>query len=182
MRTSPTTLPEVCIVESSVHSDDRGYFMEVFHRTKFDAVGLPTVFEQDNHSTSVQHTLRGLHYQLREPQGKLVRAVSGRIFDVAVDIRKSSPRYGQWTGTLLEGGDGRQLWIPEGFAHGFLVLSETADVSYKCTRLYDHASDRCIAWNDPDIAIRWPLPTDVTPRLSPKDAHATRLADAEVFR
>ena len=181
MRTTATTLPEVLVVESTLFADDRGYFTEIFHSDKFAAIGLPTRFDQDNHSRSSRSTLRGLHYQLREPQGKLVRAVTGRIFDVAVDIRRDSPRFGQWTSIILEEGDGRQLWIPPGFAHGFLTLSETADVSYKCTSVYDPASDRCIAWNDPQLAIDWPIPADASPRLSAKDAAAPMLAAADVF-
>ena len=181
MRATPTALPEVMIIESPVFSDDRGFFMELFHAEKFAAIGLPTVFDQDNHSRSARHTLRGLHYQLREPQGKLIRTAAGRIFDVAVDIRRDSPNFGQWVGVMLEGGDGKQLWIPPGFAHGFLVLSETADVSYKCTSTYNAASDRCIAWNDPQIAIEWPLPEGELPRLSPKDAAAPPLASAQLL-
>ena len=181
MRAIATTLPEVLIVESKVFTDDRGYFTEIFHAEKFAAIGLPSLFNQDNHSRSIRDTLRGLHYQIREPQGKLVRAVTGRIFDVAVDIRRDSPRFGQWTSIILEEGDGRQLWIPPGFAHGFLALSETADVSYKCTSLYDAASDRCIVWNDPQIAIEWPIPSGALPRLSAKDAAAPLLATADVF-
>jgi len=181
MRTTATTLPEVLVVESKIFTDDRGYFTEIFHSEKFAAIGLPSLFTQDNHSRSIRNTLRGLHYQLREPQGKLVRALTGRIFDVAVDIRRDSPRFGQWTSIILEEGDGRQLWIPPGFAHGFLTLSETADVSYKCTSLYDAASDRCIVWNDPQIAIEWPIPEGASPRLSAKDAAAPLLATADVF-
>ena len=181
MRVTATALPEVLVVESTVFSDDRGFFTEVFHSDKFEAIGLPLLFKQDNHSRSVRHTLRGLHYQLQEPQGKLIRTIAGTIFDVAVDIRRDSPRFGQWTSIVLEEGDGRQLWIPPGFAHGFLALSETADVSYKCTSVYNAASDRCIAWNDPQLAIEWPIPTGSTPKLSAKDAAAPLLASAEVF-
>ena len=181
MRVTATALPEVLVVESTVFSDDRGFFTEVFHSDKFEAIGLPLLFKQDNHSRSVRHTLRGLHYQLQEPQGKLIRTITGTIFDVAVDIRRDSPRFGQWTSIVLEEGDGRQLWIPPGFAHGFLALSETADVSYKCTSVYNAASDRCIAWNDPQLAIEWPIPTGATPLLSAKDAAAPLLASAELF-
>jgi dTDP-4-dehydrorhamnose 3,5-epimerase len=181
MRTTPTSLPDVLVVEAPVFTDDRGFFTEVFHADKFASLGLPLVFLQDNHSRSAQHTLRGLHYQLHEPQGKLVRAVTGRIFDVAVDVRRASPTFGQWAGVVLEGGDGKQLWIPPGFAHGFLVLSESADVSYKCTTVYHGPSDRGIAWNDPTIAIDWPIPAGVAPRLSPKDAAAVTLSAATVY-
>lgn len=181
MRVTPTALPEVLIVKSAVLSDDRGFFMELFHATKFAALGLPTSFEQDNHSRSGKDTLRGLHYQLHSPQGKLIRTAAGRIFDVAVDVRHSSSNFGKWVGVVLEGGDGQQLWIPPGFAHGFLVLSETADVSYKCTTVYDAPSDRVIAWNDAEIAIDWPLPVGVLPRLSAKDSAAPTLALAQIF-
>lgn len=181
MRATETTHPEVLIIESSVFSDDRGCFMELFHAGKFAALGLPTVFNQDNHSRSVRHTLRGLHYQLHEPQGKLIRVAAGRIFDVAVDLRRDSSRFGQSSCVVLEGSEAKQLWIPPGFAHGFLVLSETADVSYKCTSIYRPDSDRCIAWNDPQLAIEWPLPANVLPRLSAKDSAAPSLAAAELF-
>ena len=181
MRVLATDLPDVLIVEAPVFTDDRGFFTEVFHAEKFAPLGLPTVFTQDNHSRSAQHTLRGLHYQMQNPQGKLVRAVSGRIFDVAVDLRRSSPAFGRWTGVTLEAGDGRQLWIPPGFAHGFLVLSDVADVSYKCTTVYHHPSDRALAWNDASVGIEWPLSSGAVPRLSPKDAVAAMLPDAPVF-
>ena len=181
MKLMPTSLPGVLVVEAPVHTDDRGFFTEVFHAEKFAPLGLPTTFVQDNHSRSEQHVLRGLHYQLGEPQGKLVRAVRGRVFDVAVDLRRHAPTFGQWTGVELEGGDGRQLWIPEGFAHGFVVLSESADVSYKCTAPYRPAGDRSVRWNDPAIGIAWPLPPGVLPRLAPKDAAAPSLAAAELF-
>jgi dTDP-4-dehydrorhamnose 3,5-epimerase len=176
----PTTLPEVLLLEAPVYSDHRGFFTEVFHAEKFAHLGLPTTFVQDNHSRSARHVLRGLHYQVHEPQGKLVSAVRGRIFDVAVDVRRASPSFGRWTGVELEAGDGRQLWIPAGFAHGFLVLSEDADVSYKCTAPYRAAGDRAIRWDDPALAITWPLPPDVTPHLAAKDAAAPLLADAEL--
>lgn len=179
MRVINTSLPGVVIVESPVLADDRGYFTEVFHSNKFAALGLPTSFVQDNHSRSTLHTLRGLHYQVDMPQGKLVRAVTGKIFDVAVDVRRGSATFGQWVGVVLEGGDGRQLWIPPEFAHGFLVVSETADVSYKCTTEYMHAADRSLSWNDPTIAIDWPL--ESLPLLSSKDAAAPMLSSAELF-
>ena len=181
MRVSQTDLPGVLVVESPVFGDERGFFNEVFHAEKFAALGLPEKFVQDNHSRSVHRTLRGLHYQLHNPQGKLVRPVSGRIFDVAVDLRRSSPGFGAWTGVELEAGDGRQVWIPPGFAHGFLVLSDMADVSYKCTTTYDATSDRGVAWNDPTIGVVWPLAPGETPRLSAKDERARALPDAETF-
>lgn len=181
MKVSTTTLDGVLVVEMPVFRDDRGFFTEVHHAEKFAALGLPSEFRQDNHSRSIRHTLRGLHYQLHEPQGKLVRVVTGAIFDVAVDLRRSSPTFGQWCGVQLEEGDGRQLWIPPGFGHGFVVLSQSADVSYKCTTPYHAPSDRSVAWNDPTIAVRWPLAPGVQPLLSAKDEAAPRLALADVF-
>jgi dTDP-4-dehydrorhamnose 3,5-epimerase len=162
----------VCIVRAPVHADCRGFLTEVFHDARFVAIGLPTVFAQDNHSRSGRHVLRGLHAQLENPQGKLIRPVTGVVFEVAVDLRHSSPAFGRWTGVTLEAGDGRQLWVPPGFAHGFLVLSDSADVTYKCTTVYDKASTRAIRWNDSDIGIRWPLPPGVEPMLSSADAAA----------
>jgi dTDP-4-dehydrorhamnose 3,5-epimerase len=181
VRLVPTALQGVLVVEAPVHRDDRGFFTEVYHAEKFAAMGMPTDFVQDNHSRSARHVLRGLHYQVGEPQGKLVRAITGRIFDVAVDLRRGSPTFGQWAGVELEGGDGRQMWIPEGFAHGFLVLSEVADISYKCTSPYRPAGDRAVRWDDPTIGIAWPLPGDVQPLLAPRDANAPLLAQAELF-
>lgn len=176
-----TGLSGVLIVRAPVHADPRGFFTEVFHADRFAAIGLPADFVQDNHSRSTRHVLRGLHYQIGTPQGKLVRPVCGAIFDVAVDLRRSSPAFRRWVGVTLEAGDGRQLWIPPGFAHGFLVLSESADVSYKCTSLYDAASNRAIRWNDGEIAIRWPLPAGVEPILSAADSDAPSLSAAECF-
>ena len=180
MKRTETPLPGVVVVESLVYGDSRGFFTEVFHEEKFGALGLPTVWSQDNHSRSARSILRGLHYQLEQPQGKLVRAVTGSIFDVVVDVRRSSATFGQWFGTTLSAGDGRQLWMPPGFAHGFLVLSESADVSYKCTTVHHASSDRGIAYNDPVIGINWPLP-NARPLLSAKDAVAPLLAHAEVY-
>ena len=176
-----TTLPEVFIVRSPVHRDARGFFNEQFREDGFAALGLPTRFAQDNHSRSSRHVLRGLHFQVEQPQGKLVRPVTGTIFDVAVDIRRSSPHYGQWVGTTLEAGDGRQLWIPPGFAHGFLVLSELADVTYKCTTIYHATSNRVIRWDDPEIGVEWPLPAGGNPVLSPADAAAPPLSSQVWF-
>jgi dTDP-4-dehydrorhamnose 3,5-epimerase len=180
VRATETALPGVLLVESPVHGDSRGSFTEVFHAEKFAAIGLPTTWVQDNHSRSAGGILRGLHYQLEQPQGKLVRAVTGAIYDVAVDVRRSSPHFGKWVGVTLREGDGRQLWIPPGFAHGFFVLSQSADVAYKCTTLYHAGSDRSLAWNDPTIGIEWPL-EGATPSLSAKDAAAPLLANAELF-
>jgi dTDP-4-dehydrorhamnose 3,5-epimerase len=177
----PTALPGVVVVRSPVYGDDRGFFTEVFREDRFGAIGLPSAFAQDNHSRSARHVLRGLHFQLEQPQGKLVRPVAGTIFDVAVDIRRSSAHFRQWVGVTLEAGDGRQLWIPPGFAHGFLVLSDVADVTYKCTTLYHPQSNSGIRWNDPDIAIAWPIPAGVMPLLSDADAKAPLLAAAHCF-
>jgi dTDP-4-dehydrorhamnose 3,5-epimerase len=176
-----TALPGVLVVRTPVHGDARGFFTEVFREDGFEALGLPTRFAQDNHSRSSRHILRGLHFQLEQPQGKLVRPVTGTIFDVAVDIRRSSPCYGKWVGVTLEAGDGRQIWVPPGFAHGFLVLSESADVTYKCTTIYHAASNRVIRWDDPEIGVEWPLPVGATPVLSGVDAAAPRLSSQVWF-
>lgn len=176
MNITETTLPGVLIIEPRVFGDDRGTFMETYNAARFREHGLPDTFVQDNHSRSVRGVLRGLHFQLPNPQGKLIWVVQGTIFDVAVDIRRSSPHFGQWVGVELSQENGRQLWVPEGFAHGFCVTSEFADVLYKCTALYDGPNDRGIRWNDPQIAIDWPL---TNPLLSQKDAEAPTLAEAE---
>ena len=169
-----TSVPGVLVVEPVVHRDDRGFFLETYHRDKYRQGGLDADFVQDNHSRSVARTLRGLHAQLRRPQGKLVRAVRGEIFDVAVDIRRGSPTFGRWVGERLSEDDFRQLWVPPGFAHGFCVLSEIAEVEYKCTALYDRDDELSIAWDDPEIGIEWPV---AEPILSRKDAAAARLAE-----
>jgi len=171
MRATPTTIPEVIILEPKVFGDDRGFFFESFNRQAFrDATGLDVDFVQDNHSKSARNVLRGLHYQLPpKTQGKLVRVVQGEVFDVAVDIRKGSKTYGQWVGEILSAENKRQLWIPHGFAHGFLTLSETAEFLYKCTDYYSPEHECCIRWDDPVIGIKWPL-TAAVPILSPKDA------------
>lgn len=175
-----TEIPEVLIIEPKVFGDARGFFFESFNARAFsDATGLAPVFVQDNHSRSRKNVLRGLHYQIRQPQGKLVRVAAGEVFDVAVDLRKSSPTFGRWAGTVLSAENKRMLWVPEGFAHGFLVLSESADFLYKTTDYYAPAHERCVIWNDPDIGIRWPLSGD--PVLAAKDIAGKRLADAETF-
>ncbi|HEV8448929.1 MAG TPA: dTDP-4-dehydrorhamnose 3,5-epimerase [Gemmatimonadaceae bacterium] len=176
-----TELRDVAVVRAPVHADTRGFFTETFHADRFASIGLPTSFAQDNHSRSHRNVLRGLHFQLEQPQGKLVRAVTGRIFDVAVDLRRSSPDFGRWVGVTLEAGDGRQLWIPPGFGHGFLVLSDVADVTYKCTTVYHAPSNRAIRWNDPEIGIRWPLPHGVEPTLSDADAGACAFSSQAWF-
>lgn len=175
MRFIPTELPGVVIVEPTVFGDDRGFFMETYHEARFRDGGIGEPFVQDNQSKSVRGVLRGLHYQLPNPQGKLVRAVAGSIFDVAVDIRRGSPHFGKWLGVELSAENKKQLWIPAGFAHGFCVTSETAEVVYKCTTLYDGPNDRAILWNDPAIGIDWPVSE---PILSAKDAAAPVLANA----
>ncbi len=174
-----TALPGVLVIEPRVFGDERGFFMETFHAEKFAAAGLPCAFVQDNHSRSARGILRGLHYQLTRPQGKLVRVIHGEVFDVAVDLRQASPTFGKWTGTELSAQNKRQLWVPPGFAHGFYVLSEFADFHYKCTALYSPQTERAVVWNDPDIGIAWPLSEQ--PRLSGKDAAAPRLQDAPVL-
>lgn len=181
MKVQTTHIDGVVIVESPVYRDERGFFTEVHHEAKFAAIGLDVQFVQDNQSRSTKHVLRGMHFQRIQPQGKLIRPVTGTIFDVAVDLRASSKTFGQWFGLTMEAGDGQQLWIAPGFAHGFLVLSDSADVSYKCTTVYDFTSDSVLAWNDPAVAIDWPIPAGVTPILSGKDANAPLLADVEAF-
>lgn len=182
MHLIPTALDGLVVVQSPCYADARGFFTEVYQEETFAALGLPTGWVQDNHSRSVRHVLRGLHFQRRRPQGKLVRPVYGAIFDVAVDLRCASGTFGRWFGTTLEAGDGRQLYVPPGFAHGFLVLSDHADVSYKCTAAYDRASEGVVAWNDPALGIEWPLPNGQTPLVSDKDAAAPPLAAVEPFR
>jgi dTDP-4-dehydrorhamnose 3,5-epimerase len=177
----PTSLPGVVVVRSPVYSDSRGFFTEVFHEDRFASIELPTSFAQDNHSRSVRHVLRGLHFQLENPQGKLVRPVTGTIFDVAVDLRRSSSHFRKWVGVTLEAGDGRQLWIPPGFGHGFLVLSDVADVTYKCTTVYHPQSNSGIRWNDPDIGIEWPIAAGASPILSDADAEAPLLSASPCF-
>jgi dTDP-4-dehydrorhamnose 3,5-epimerase len=178
MRIIETGLPGVLVLEPRVFGDARGWFMETFHADVFRAAGLPTEFAQDNQSFSVGGVVRGLHYQLHEPQGKLVRCNRGRILDVAVDIRRSSPTFGRWTSVELSSENRHMLWVPPKFAHGFAVLSDEAEVIYKCTTLWHQPSDRSILWNDPTLAIAWGI---INPSLSAKDAAAPLLADAEIF-
>lgn len=181
MQTIATPLDGVLILEPKVFGDSRGFFFESFNARQFDeATGCHTGFVQDNHSRSSRGVLRGLHYQIRQPQGKLVRVVAGEVFDVAVDLRRSSPTFGQWYGHRLSAENKLQLWIPAGFGHGFLVLSDTADFLYKTTDFWAPEHERCIAWNDADLAIDWPL-EGIEPCVSAKDALGTTFANAEVF-
>jgi len=175
-----TALPEVMILEPKCFSDERGFFYESFNAKAFyQATGVKREFVQDNHSRSVKNVLRGLHYQIQQPQGKLMRVMSGAVFDVAVDIRRGSPHFGRWVGVVLSAENRRQLWVPEGFAHGFAVLSEVAEFLYKTTDYYAPEYERSILWNDPALRIEWPLKE--APILSQKDQRGRLLADAEVF-
>jgi dTDP-4-dehydrorhamnose 3,5-epimerase len=177
----PTELPEVVMLEPTVHRDERGFFLESWREDELAAEGITARFVQDNHSHSLQGTLRGLHYQLETPQGKLVRVVSGEVYDVAVDLRRSSPTFGRCVSGTLSSKNYRQLWIPPGFAHGFYVLSESADLLYKCTAYYAPAHDRTLRWNDPALDIHWPLIAGRPPLLSAKDAAAPGLGDAATY-
>ena len=180
MKATPLAIPELVLIEPKVFSDQRGSFFESFNHAQFEqAVGQSINFVQDNQSHSVKNVLRGLHYQIQQPQGKLVRVLSGEIFDVAVDIRKSSPTYGQSVGVELSDSNHRQLWIPPGFAHGFLVTSNTAVVLYKVTNYYDPQSERCIVWSDRDLAINWPI--GMQPLLSTKDQAGLAFKNSESF-
>ena len=177
----PTAIPEVVRLEPHVFGDARGCFMETFRADQAAAAGISGNFVQDNHSGSHRNILRGLHYQIRHPQGKLARVVCGEIFDVAVDLRRNSPTFGLWTGEILSADNKRMLWIPPGFAHGFYVLSDWADVLYKTTEYYSPEWERTLLWNDPTVGIRWPIPPGIEPVLSAKDASGARLEDAEVY-
>ena len=180
MKITPTKIPDVLIIEPKVFGDDRGFFYESFNRKSFEAAtGITTDFVQDNHSKSSKGVLRGLHYQMKQPQGKLVRVVSGEVLDVAVDIRKSSDTFGQWEGVILSAENKRQLWVPEGFAHGFIVLSEAAEFLYKTTDYYAPEYERCILWNDTQLSIDWQYSGD--PLVSDKDAQGVSFKDADVF-
>lgn len=180
MKVIPTTIPEVLLLEPKVFGDERGFFFESFNQKAFrEVTGLDVEFVQDNHSKSVRNVLRGLHYQIQQPQGKLVRVVQGEVLDVAVDLRKGSKTFGQWVGEVLSADNKRQLWIPPGFAHGFVVRSETAEFLYKTTDYYAPQYERCIAWNDPDLGIDWRIEGEVA--LSAKDAQGVAFAAAEIF-
>jgi dTDP-4-dehydrorhamnose 3,5-epimerase len=180
MKVTQASLNGVLIVETAIYADERGCFFESFNARRFaELTGLSPPVMQDNHSWSAHNVLRGLHYQIRQPQGKLVRVIAGEVFDVAVDLRRASPTFGRWEGLVLSAENRRQLWIPEGFAHGFVVTSASAEVLYKTTDYWAAEHERCIRWDDSALAIRWPL--DSTPVLSAKDALGMSLADAEVF-
>lgn len=181
MKVEATALPGVLLIHPRVLEDSRGYFLESWHRGRYQQAGLPDDFVQDNESGSVRHTLRGLHYQLANPQGKLVRVIQGEILDVAVDIRRSSAHFGRWVSVVLSGNSRAQLWVPPGFAHGFLVLSDYALVAYKCTTPYAPADERTILWNDPALAVNWSLPAGVSPGVSPRDAQGSLLGAAELL-
>jgi dTDP-4-dehydrorhamnose 3,5-epimerase len=179
MNVTRTAIPEVLILEPKVFGDARGHFFESYNRRSFETIGIDSEFVQDNQSKSEQNVVRALHYQLQQTQGKLVRAIAGRVFDVAVDIRRTSPTFGRWVGVELSSDNHKMIWIPRGFAHGFSVLSESAEVAYKADDFYAPEHERTIVWNDPDIAIDWQLPGEAV--LSPKDLQGKLLREAEVF-
>ena len=181
MKFTRTEIPDVILIEPDVFADERGFFVESWHRKKFAAEGLDENFVQDNHSRSVKGTLRGLHYQIRQPQGKLVRVTMGEVFDVAVDIRRSSPTFGKWVGARLSATNFHLFWVPPGFAHGFYVLSDVAEFQYKCTDYYAPEHERSIIWDDPEIGIEWPLVDASKPLLSAKDQASVSLQAAETF-
>lgn len=180
MKATPTAIPEVLLLEPKVFGDERGFFMETWQRRTFASLGIDHDFVQDNHSRSARGTLRGLHYQLRQPQGKLVRVTLGAVFDVAVDLRRSSPTFGRWVGEELSEENRRMLWVPPGFAHGFYVLSERAEFQYKCTDYYAPEHERSLRWDDPELAIEWPL-LEAAPLLSAKDREGALLAEADLY-
>ena len=179
MKVIPTAIPDVLILEPKVFGDERGFFFESFNKRALEDCGIRAEFVQDNHSRSAKNVLRGLHYQIKQPQGKLVRVVVGEVFDVAVDLRRSSPTFGQWVGANLSASNKRMLWVPAGFGHGFLVLSQYAEFLYKTTDYYAPEHERCIIWNDPEIAIEWPVASE--PVLSSKDKSGYALKQAELF-
>ena len=181
MNVQPTAIPEVVLIRPRVFEDPRGYFLESWNQREFEKAGLAANFVQDNLTRSCRRTLRGLHYQIRRTQGKLVHVLAGQIFDVAVDLRVSSTSFGQWSGTRLSGEAHEALWIPPGFAHGFLVLSESADILYKTTDFYSPEDERIIRWNDPELGIEWPLADGLEPLLSAKDQRGGNFREAEHF-
>ena len=179
MQVTETAIPGVLLLTPKVFEDERGFFMESYNRRRFEEIGLDMSFVQDNHSKSVRNVLRGLHYQIRQIQGKLVRVIAGEIFDVAVDLRRDSPTLGKWEGVTLSAANRQILWVPPGFAHGFLTLSDSAEVLYKTTDYYSPAHERCVRWDDPQLDIRWPLQGE--PLLSPKDSKGVAFTEAELF-
>ena len=181
MQVVSTSIPDLLIIEPKVFGDDRGFFYESFNQRRFtELTGVTDAFVQDNHSKSARNVLRGLHYQIRQPQGKLVRVIAGEVLDIAVDVRKSSPSFGKWMGVNLSAENKKMLWIPKGFAHGFVVLSDSAEFLYKTTDYWAPEHERCIIWNDPDLAIDWQLKNS-TPLLSGKDQAGKRFCDSETF-
>ena len=178
MEVIETDIPDIKLIKPTVFGDERGFFMETWNARAFAEAGIDASFVQDNHSRSVQHTLRGLHYQIQQPQGKLVRVTRGEVFDVAVDLRESSPTFGQWVGETLSELNQHQLWVPPGFAHGFCVISESADFQYKCSDFYAPEHERCIRWDDETLAVDWPLPPGGEPIISGKDAQGMTFSDA----
>lgn len=181
MKVIETAIPDVKIIEPAVFGDERGFFMETWQQKKFEELVAPRTFVQDNHSKSAKGILRGLHYQTENTQGKLVRVVAGEVFDVAVDMRRSSPTFGQWVGVLLSADNKRQLWVPEGFAHGFYVTSDAAEFVYKCTDYYNPANEHTLQWNDPSVGIEWPIAPDSEPLLSAKDRTGKLFNEAVFF-
>ncbi len=181
MKIVDTAIDSVKIIEPSVFGDERGFFMESWSEAAFASAGLPIKFVQDNHSRSAQGVLRGLHYQIKHPQGKLVRVSAGEVFDVAVDLRRSSKDFGKWVGVLLSAENKRQLWVPPGFAHGFYVTSESADFQYKCSDIYAPEYERSLLWNDPTVGVDWPLVDGVETQLAAKDAAGTVFAELDTF-
>jgi dTDP-4-dehydrorhamnose 3,5-epimerase len=181
VRLVPTTIPDVLVVEPRVFGDDRGFFLETYHAERFREQGLDVTFQQLNTSRSRRGTLRGLHYQVERPQGKLVRVVRGAVYDVAVDLRRSSPTFGRWVGEELSEDNKRQIWIPAGFAHGFLALTDDAELVYACTEVWRPEFDRCLRWDDARVGVRWPLIDGEAPLLSPKDAAGPGLDAADLF-
>lgn len=181
MEFEPTRLPEVVLIKPRVFGDERGFFFESWHAGKFADAGIAAPFVQHNHSHSTQHTLRGLHFQLLKPQGKLVRVTRGAVYDVAVDVRRTSPRFGQWVGATLSDTNHHMLWVPAGFAHGYLALTDEVDFLYSCTDVYAPQHERAIRWDDPHLGVEWPLPPGAVPTVSEKDAAAPLLQDAECY-
>lgn len=181
MRFLPTDIADVIVIEPKVFRDDRGFFLETWHEDKFRAAGLGATFVQDNHSGSRASVLRGLHYQLNRPQGKLVRVVTGCVFDVAVDLRRSSRTFGRWVAAELSESNHRMLWVPPGFAHGFYVTQGPAVFLYKCTEVYQPEDERCIRWDDPELAVSWPIPPGSMPLVGPKDRAGVSFRSAEIY-